>query len=202
MEQRARRTGRAGFVLVGGKSSRMGRDKALLPCRRATLVEHVAGLVDMAVGNVSLVGPRDRYERFGYPVVTDLSPDRGPLGGIDAALRNSEAAWNLVVACDMPALPPDFLHSLLDEAEAAACECLIPVSPAGVEPLCAVYHRECRNEIGRALDRGVLKVHEAVAALRARYWKVREAAWFVNLNTPEDWAHYCAACEGLSPQPR
>jgi molybdopterin-guanine dinucleotide biosynthesis protein A len=180
----------------------MGRDKALLPCRGMTLLEHVAGLVGKAVENVSLVGPRERYERFGYRVVSDLSPDRGPLGGIDTALRNSTDAWNLVVACDMPALPPDFLRSLLDEAEAAGCECLIPVSPAGVEPLCAVYHRECRPEIARALGRGVLKVHEAVAALRARYWEVPEAAWFVNLNTPEDWAHYCAACGGLAPQPR
>lgn len=180
----------------------MGRDKALLPCCGATLLEHVAGLVEAAAGCVSLVGPRERYQRFGYRVVSDLSPDRGPLGGIDTALRNSEAAWNLIVACDMPALTVEFLRSLLFEAEIDGCECLIPVSPLGLEPLCAVYHRECQPGIGEALGRGVLKVHEAVARLRARYWDVPEADWFINVNTPEDWAHYCATCARVAPHPR
>jgi len=176
----------------------MGRDKALLPCRGATLLEHVAGLVEAAAGSVSLVGPRERYHRFGYSIVSDESPDRGPLGGIETALRHTDSDWNLIVACDMPALPADFLRLLLDEAEIAGCECLVPVSPAGVEPLCAVYHRQCRPSIGEALHRGVLKVHEAVAGLRARYWEVAETAWFLNVNTPEDWAHYCATCAGLA----
>lgn len=196
MEQRARRARRAGFVLVGGTSSRMGRDKAQLPWGGSTLVEHVAGLVEAATGSVSLVGPQGRYERFGHPVIPDRSPDRGPLGGIEAALKHSDADWNLVVACDMPALTAGFLRSLLRQAEDAQCQCLLPVSPLGIEPLCAVYHRDCRDVISEALELGVRKVTDGLAGLRTEYWMLPDADRFVNVNTPEDWTHYCAARAG------
>ena len=66
------RQSRAGFVLAGGRSSRMGRDKALLPLDGHTLVDHIAGLVQRAAGNVTLIGPPERYATLGYPVIPDL----------------------------------------------------------------------------------------------------------------------------------
>src|SRR5712691_8368629 len=100
---------RAGFVLVGGKSSRMGRDKANLPFEGRTLVERVAAAVADAAGSVTLVGPPGRYESLGLPVIADLEPDLGPLGGIHAALSATSAAWNLIAACDLPAVSGPFL---------------------------------------------------------------------------------------------
>ena len=99
---------RAGYVLVGGRSSRMGRDKALLPFRGGVL----AGVGGAGGGN----GRREtpcwwairtlcRAAALGYPVIPDLYPGEGPLGGILTALESSASAdWNLVVACDMPGL--------------------------------------------------------------------------------------------------
>src|SRR6058998_1400393 len=95
---------RAGFVLVGGRSSRMGRDKACLPLQGRTLLEHVAAAVAAAAGSVTLVGSPERYQNLGFRVIADSLPGCGPLGGIHTALGASPADWNLIVACDMPGI--------------------------------------------------------------------------------------------------
>src|SRR5690349_1942483 len=100
---------RAGFVLAGGKSSRMGCNKALLPFRGRTLVEHIASEVSTVTHTVALIGDRALYIILGYPVIEDVFPGRGPLSGIHAALRASGAEWSLVVACDMPEMTAGFL---------------------------------------------------------------------------------------------
>lgn len=167
----------------------MGRDKALLPYGSATLAEHVATQVEAAAGSVALVGDPRRYRAMPYPLIADLHPGCGPLGGIEAALAASNSRWNLVVACDMPALTAEFLKSLLERAGTCGGQCLAPVSPAGrVEPLCAVWDRGCLEAIGGALRRQVRRMTEALETVRAVYWPVGEAAWFENLNTSEDWA--------------
>lgn len=192
---------RAGFILVGGGSTRMGTDKALLPYDGGTLAGHVASVVGEAVGPPQLVGPPDRYGHLGFPVIPDAVAGLGPLGGILTALRASSADWNLVVACDMPALRPDFLRSLADAAEEAGGDCLIPVSPSGPEPLCAVYHRRCLPSIELAAREGRRKITDALAGLRIVHWPVSEAGWFENVNTPQQWAAHAGASAARSPQP-
>src|SRR5205814_2477042 len=71
---------RAGFVLVGGKSSRMGRDKALLPFQGSTLLEHIALHVAAAAGSVTLIGEPDKYRRLGFPVLTDNRSEERRVG--------------------------------------------------------------------------------------------------------------------------
>lgn len=181
----------AGFVLAGGSSSRMGRDKAGLPFRGRKLIEHIAAAVAEAAGSVTLIGPPERYRELGFPVVPDRRPGLGPLGGIHTALSVSTAAWNLIAACDLPAISVDFLRDLKIAAEASEGDCLIPAGPSGrLEPLCAAYHSRCREAIGAALERGVRKVTDGLAGLRISTWNVRESSWFQNVNTPEEWAFF------------
>jgi molybdopterin-guanine dinucleotide biosynthesis protein A len=100
----------AGFVLAGGRSSRRGRDKALIPCGDHTLIGHIARVVERACGSVVLVGCPERYRALPYPAIEDALPEQGPLGGIQAALCASSAEWNLVVACDMPLITVELLE--------------------------------------------------------------------------------------------
>jgi molybdopterin-guanine dinucleotide biosynthesis protein A len=95
-------TSRGGFVLVPGHSTRMGRDKALLKFHGSTFAGGIAECVRRVAGNVTLVGPPDRYRELGYTVIPDRVPGCGPLGGVYTALSSSHAEWNLIVACDMP----------------------------------------------------------------------------------------------------
>lgn len=179
----------AGFVLAGGRSSRMGRDKALLELDGETLVERAARRVLAAAGRVAVVGNSERHARFGWPVVADLRAGDGPLAGIEAALASPYAAeWNLVVACDMPSLAPDLLERLIAEARLRRPDCVTAYTVAhGVEPLCAVYGRGFLAVARRALDAGRRKVRDAFEGLDVIHLETGNEAAVANVNTPADW---------------
>ena len=80
----------------------MGRDKALLEWRGATVAEHLAGMAGRLVGQVCLVGEPDRYRHLPLRSIPDLRPGNGPLGGLETALAATDAEFNLVLACDQP----------------------------------------------------------------------------------------------------
>ena len=178
----------AGYVLTGGRSSRMGCDKALLPFGGGALVESVARAVELAAGSAVLVGKPRLYRHLGYPAIPDLYPGAGPLGAILTAFEHSSADWNLVAACDMPELSGEFLRGLVEAADGDA---VVPVGPSGSpEPLCAVYHRRSRPVLERALGRGAGSMRAALKDLRVTFVWVPEVLYFQNVNTPEDWASY------------
>jgi molybdopterin-guanine dinucleotide biosynthesis protein A len=181
---------RAAYVLVGGRSSRMGFDKALLPWGSATLVEHIAREALAAAGSVTLVGAPERYAHLGYPTLADIEADRGPLAGIVAALTASPAEWNLILACDMPNVSVELLESLLTaaEAEGAGIDCVAPVHDRGTEPLCAVYHRRALPALRAALDGNRLKMQAVLRNLNTLLWRAADPRRFRNVNTPEEWA--------------
>ncbi len=181
----------AGFVLVGGKSSRMGRDKALLPWgleakSGLTLAQHVAQVVQQAAGSVNLIGDPARYAALGYPVHADQLRDCGPLAGVATALRVCAADWALIVGCDMPAISVDALRRLLAATGGTQRLCVVAVGPRGPEPLCAVYHISCLPTIEQAAAQGRFKMREAIAEIGAEPVVDISPACFANLNTPED----------------
>jgi molybdopterin-guanine dinucleotide biosynthesis protein A len=169
----------------------MGRDKALLPFRGGALAGYVAATVAAAAGSATLIGDPNKYGHLGYLVIPDRSPGEGPLGGIETALTYAGADWNLILACDMPAIPAEFLRGLLDATEGLDADALVPAGPSGrPEPLCAVYHRRCLETLRHAVEAGVRKITDALAGLRVAPFPVDDAACFENLNTPEEWASY------------
>ncbi len=177
----------AGFVLVGGRSSRMGQDKAFLPLNSRSLVENVAGRVAAAAGNIALVGAPERYRHLGLDCLADLRPGLGPLAGIEAALESRRGEFNLIVACDMPDLQTNLLGRLLREAEASGAECVATRDASGaVHPLCAVYRSSCLAAVRRALDLSCLRLRDMVRDLRT---VILDAGEIVsNVNTPQEWA--------------
>lgn len=191
----------AGYVLVGGRSSRFGSDKVLVPWQGRPLAAQVAEQVRLAAGSVTLVGSPEKYAMLGLPVIDDPVAGFGPLAGLAAALNHSAAEWNIVVACDMPHVTAEFLRHLLRIAAAANPDVLLPLDRRGrAEPLCAVYSIRCREAIAEALRRGIHKMTDAFAALRVRELPLAEYApfdpdgrLFANLNTPADLAATRAA---------
>ena len=187
---------RAGFVLAGGKSSRMGTDKALLTFRGRPLIQHIAEQAAIATGEVTLIGDEKLYGGMGYAAMKDRRPGWGPLAGIETALDHTRSEWNLVLACDMPGLRAGVLERLCQAAEGLPDEAdsLVPRGPSErLQPLSAVYRARCLTSAREALARGERKVITWVAGLRTVYWPTEEADGFQNVNTPLEWSEFLAS---------
>jgi molybdenum cofactor guanylyltransferase len=180
----------SGFVLAGGASQRMGQDKALLPYRGTTLVEHVAQTVREAAGSVALIGDPARLGQLGLPVFPDEPPSCGPASGIYTALRVSQTDWNLLVACDMPAVSEEILLGLLGMAGTSERNCVAAVGSYGEpEPLCAAYHRRCLPMLTRAIRDKRLRMRDLIKEMGAVWMRV-DASALANVNTPAEWAEF------------
>jgi molybdopterin-guanine dinucleotide biosynthesis protein A len=188
-----------GFILVGGASSRMKRDKALLEVGGEPLLVRTARLLESVVGAPSVIGDPATYKSLALPVIADDWPGAGPLGGIATALRASTASWNLVVACDLPYLTGEFLRFLLARAVASTADAVLPMNTRGSEPLCAMYHKRGEPAIRAALESGIRKVTDGLQNLRVETiphaeWKAfdSEGLLFKNMNLPQDYQEAAA----------
>lgn len=177
-----------GYILTGGTSRRMGRDKARLPWRGTTLVQWIAAQVLAVVGNATLVGAPERYSDLEIPAIGETYPGCGPASGIEAVLRHSPFDLNLVVACDMPFLTSQALRALAVVALAGGADVCTAVNDAGApEPLCAVYHRRVLPAVLRALEEDRLKARDLLGELRMETWRSSDSKMLINTNRPEDW---------------
>jgi molybdenum cofactor guanylyltransferase len=167
----------------------MGTDKSRLVIEGVPLIARIIACVREICPALTVVGHPARYSDLSVPVVPDAVSGQGPLAGIETALRLTDADWNLILACDMPALDSATLAALF--AAASECDAVVPRTPDGeIEPLCAVYHRRSHPIIAGALASGVRKVRSVLPSLAIRYLSVDRADVFTNLNTPEDLALY------------
>src|SRR6476660_7550396 len=128
------------FVLAGGKSTRMGTDKAFLELSGRSLLTNALELAQSVATEVRIVGDPARFSAFGA-VVQDVYPNRGPLGGIHAALAASDAELNLIIAADLPLLDVRLLKLLIDIAGNCDALVTVPRVAGNYEPLCAVYRK-------------------------------------------------------------
>ncbi len=169
----------AGFVLAGGRSSRMGRDKALLPWNGRTLLEHVAEVVRAAAGNVTVIG-HEVYRSLGLTVIPDAIPDCGPLGGLLTAFQATTGDRVLLVACDMPEVTVGLLQGLIS----GTGDAVVAESGGRLHPLCAVYHRRLLPEVQAAVHGRSLKMHDFLSHIEVQRWPVSDANLLINMNAP------------------
>jgi molybdopterin-guanine dinucleotide biosynthesis protein A len=196
------------YVLAGGRSTRMGRDKALVTYRGRPQVERAVHLLREAGLEAWIAGSRPDLQSFA-PFVPDRYRECGPLGGIEAALSTGKSEWNLFLAVDMPLMTAAFLRYLKERVSITEAYATIPTMAGRPMPLCAVYHCELLGGIRRALDSGEYRVvravmeaagsnldlfsAEAVIAVRKDLTKNCKGAtlahrWFKNVNTTADLA--------------
>jgi molybdenum cofactor guanylyltransferase len=181
------------FVLAGGRSSRMGADKALLQFGNSNLLQIALDKAKRVCSQPIIVGDRRRYSAYG-PVIEDRFPGCGPLGGIHAALRETYTDLNVVVSVDTPLMIPEFLLWLVQSAAAGSETVTVPESDGKPQPLCAVYRRALLPVIESALKAGELKVTGIFSAVSTRTIseaELRAAGFppeiFYNVNTPAEY---------------
>ncbi len=183
-------------IQAGGRSTRMGEDKALAPFRGMTLIEYILQQIgELGDETLIIANQPEAYERFGLPVKTDVIPDLGALGGLYSAIYHASHQRCLLLACDMPFVNRpllDYLISLSSEYDIAIPR-LKPEEFA--EPFRAVYKKSCLPPIKNALDEGQRKLISFFGQMKVRYVDSSEIAQFdpqfrsfFNVNTPEDLA--------------
>jgi molybdopterin-guanine dinucleotide biosynthesis protein A len=185
-----------GFVLVGGRSERMGRDKTLLPYRGRPMALWQAEKLASVCGRAALVGKeRASFNGGPFPFVEDGAAPTAAAFGVAAALSWSPEETNLVLAADLPLCPEEFLSSLLWVAEAIPALAIVPVSAGHPQPLCAVWRKSALVPLMGRLAAGDYSLQGALTALGAVLIPEEETALlpggapssFFNVNTPEDY---------------
>ena len=182
-----------GFAVAGGRSQRMGRDKALLPWGETDLLGHTLCRLRVVAEEVCiLAGPRARYGDRGVPVCVDPVPDAGPLAGVLAGLERARGRPGLFLGIDLPLVPPALLARLAELG--AGFDAVVPVSPRGPQPLCALYGPACLGPVRRCLVGSDRSMTAFWADIRVREVQPVELAafgdpamLFFNVNGPEDY---------------
>lgn len=153
-----------GYVLAGGRSSRMGRDKALLPLDGKPLVERAVTKLQRLCAKVSVLSRNAELAAYA-PLVPDHFGGSGPLGGIEAALLDSEFAWNLILPVDMPFLPTrlldDWMYSALQEPIRDLRISMLAVNGQAY-PTLLLIHRDVRPYLRADLKVGRYKVLDSL----------------------------------------
>jgi molybdopterin-guanine dinucleotide biosynthesis protein A len=181
------------FILAGGKSTRMGTNKAFVDYEGRTLLARALDLARSVTADVRIVGNREKFAPFA-PVVEDVFRDCGPLGGIHAALQASSADLNVMLAVDTPFVSWAFLQYLISQARSAPeATVVVPRGEGGWQPLCAIYRREFAEAAEKALEAGRNRIDRIFDEVRTRVIGPEELeaagfsrAIFRNLNTPEE----------------
>ena len=181
------------FVLAGGKSTRMGTDKALLMFEGRTLLDRALETARRVSRDVVIAGDPQKYSSFA-PCIPDVYTQCGPLGGINAALRSTQTEFNVMLAVDLPFVTGELLQFLLDRARVAKTAVVtIPRAAYGLQPLCAVYRRVFAMKSEQALQARRYKIDASFdwTATRVISEDALRAAGFSphmfrNLNTPQD----------------
>lgn len=185
-----------GIIMAGGRSSRMGTNKALLSIGGKTVIERIVTELSKIVSDIVIVtNTPEEYQFLGLPMIEDQWKDMGPLAGIHAGLTASRTEKNLVVACDMPFISAQLggvLLNLLDDYQIA-----VPDISGQLHPLFAAYRKDTLGEISHSLQNQTLRIRQFFKHTNTKY--VTEACLqklqyhyqeqhFFNMNHPDDFA--------------
>jgi molybdopterin-guanine dinucleotide biosynthesis protein A len=182
-----------GVILVGGKSRRMGRDKAFLEVAGKPLFERVLEVFRESFAQVVLVGDREeRFAGYGLPILSDIYPGSS-LGGLYTGLYHAATEYVYVSSCDLPFPNADILRYLCSLKD--GFDAVVPSTKFGYEPLFALYSKSCLGPIRELLDSGDFCAYAYYPQIRVRYVTHEELSLFdrdgrafLNVNTPDDFA--------------
>lgn len=180
------------IILAGGKSSRIGQNKAFLKFANSTLIEHLIDKMQEITKEIVLVTNQpELYADFQVKCITDEIKGKGPLGGLHAGLKSSKAWLNFVVACDMPFINPELISYMFEYTK--GYDVVVPYVNNKLEPLHAIYSKQCIIPIEKCLVNDQRKLISFYAQVRVKYLTERYlshfnlAQVFYNINTPDDY---------------
>ena len=185
-----------GAILTGGKSSRLGRDKAFETINGCRLIDRVILLVARVSETILIITSKQKisqYTNLNHKVIADIYPNRGVLGAIYTGLVHSDTRYTLFVGCDMPLLNIPLLKHMIGSANKNSFDIIVPELNGMVEPLHAIYSKTCLPAILLLLEQKKLKVADLFHIVDTKYICQDEIEQFdknhlsfLNLNTQDD----------------
>ena len=176
-----------GIILAGGKSSRMGQDKAFLKRNGKTFIEHSIEAIKPLVSEVIIVSDNADCEMFNLKCVNDVIKNSGPLAGIYSGLINSKTDYNLVISCDIPLITADVLKKLIinDEPDIDIKQIVSSGKPM---PLIALYKKHCETVFYELLINDERRLHVALNQCKVKNIELNPKSELLttNINTPEE----------------
>lgn len=185
----------SGFVQAGGKSQRMGQNKALLKLAGLKLIEYSIKSLTPIVSQIGIItSTPEAYSDLNIPSYPDIWPGLGPLAGIYAALEYSKNDYVLSLACDMPFISTDLLSLLIESTENH--QVCVPLDVQGqLQPLCAIYHKSCKPVILELINQVKYAPKALFPLVKTQTISFEQFAhlagaryFFENINSPEDFS--------------
>lgn len=182
-----------GILLAGGKSSRMGKDKALIKFGDETFISNSIKKLNKLFDEVIVVADNvKKYHIENVNIIRDIYPGMGPMGGIHAALKAAKNDWIFVIPCDMPLWEPFLVEEILKHR--LDYDIVVPLINDHMEPLFALYKKTCIPGIEECLNNNIIKVLELYPLVKTNYLDLEKVynevdqctKSFFNINTPED----------------
>jgi molybdopterin-guanine dinucleotide biosynthesis protein A len=189
-----------GIILAGGKSRRMGSDKAFLPYGGITLIEHTIRKLEPLFGNISIIADEtDAYQQFGLPVYSDIIAGAGPLGGLHSGLTHSHTEQNFVIGCDTPLISVELIRMIVEYKTDKSITVIR--HNEFVEPLAARYSKKILPALENILSRGTdnnvsksarLSLHHLFEQVPTEFFNPSRidgysVQWFSNVNNINDY---------------
>lgn len=178
-------------IMLGGQSTRMGTDKALVTLGGKTLLERAlerwcdyGGALQLSVGHEDRAG----LAPSGVTAVADVYPLRGPMGGLHAGLRACDTEYLLLTAVDAPFVTCEMADQLLAEVENSGCEACVYILDGKPQPLFGLYRKSCLDVAEELLEAEENKMGLLLRRVDTRYLTAADEVNFRNLNTPEELA--------------
>lgn len=180
-------------ILAGGKSSRIGQEKAFLKIGERTIIEEqMSTLYNIFDEIIIVTNNRNSFKNMDTKVVTDIVPDSGPLGGLYSGLSVSSNIHSFLIGCDMPFINLELIKYMIENI--GENDIIIPLSTKGKETLFAIYSLNCLETIRQQIELRNLKLLDILKFHKVRYipheeiekFDPKESSFF-NVNSPKDY---------------
>lgn len=181
-----------GIILSGGQSIRMGEKKAFIKIEGVPIIRRIHGLFEKIFNEIIIVAnQKEEFATFGAKICSDLFPNRGVLGGLYTGLFFSSFEYSFCVACDMPFLKESVIRYLIERID--DYDVIVPKTNEGLEPLHAIYSKNCLDPIRKVIEEGRYKTVDFYPMVKTKIVEEYELISldstmesFINVNTPEE----------------
>jgi molybdopterin-guanine dinucleotide biosynthesis protein A len=181
-----------GIILSGGKSVRMGENKAFIEIDGVPIIHRIYTLFkELFQETIIVTNQKELFLNFDSRIYTDLLPNKGALGGLYTGVFFSNFPYSFCVACDMPFINKSLVQYLIKNTE--GYDVIVPQTKDGLQPLHAIYSKNCLDSIQKTIEGGKYKILDFYPLVKVKIIKEEDFGFldplresFINVNTPEE----------------